>query len=56
MIFVTSGNRMDVIIDYNEDGERYIVGLKPWDMDKVIPLPDPKSLIVTLENNIGESQ
>jgi hypothetical protein len=53
MIHMTTGNRLDVVYDYDESGKRIIKGLRPWG-GELIPLPDPGGLLSSLRTIIEE--
>lgn len=53
-VHVATGNRLDVVFDY--EGERKVLkGLVSWDdYSKVIPLPAPEGLIAVLQQIVSE--
>lgn len=48
-VHITTGNRLDLIEETDEQGRTTVVGLQPWGAEKMIPLPDPEGLLRTLE-------
>lgn len=54
MIHVTTGNYLDVVLDW-KDGRKVIKGLMPWNSEgKIIPLPEPQGLVDVLQDAIKE--
>lgn len=53
-VHIATGNRLDVVFDY--EGERKVLkGLMSWDnYGKIIPLPAPEGLIAVLQQILGE--
>ncbi len=56
MVHVATGNALDVVFDYDENGIQTLRGLKQHGSDKLIPLPDPQGLLNVLSKVINECE
>ena len=55
-VHVGTGNRLDVVYDYDDDGRQVILGLYLWSTRATIPLPDPEGLLSVLAQIIKETK
>jgi len=55
-VHVGTGNRLDVVYDYDDDGRQVILGLYLRSTRATITLPDPEGLLSVLAQIIKETK